>query len=219
LGLSLGSKAAVDYLAIGNSVVLVCMEVVAVIPFMLNERRTGAISLHLVAPTSSILAYLSRNIYCPIMGIFSSTFGLFVIAEVFRIPINETFVFVPLLIALIGLSVYAYAFTVAAIAFNLPSLGMAALNFSYLSIMTFCGVDAPVGYWPKAVRVISDIFPVTHGLVAVRDLLGGMPAGTISWNCLLEAIVGTGWLGLGSAIFYFSRYLAYRRGNIEVSAL
>ncbi|HUZ54892.1 MAG TPA: ABC transporter permease [Streptosporangiaceae bacterium] len=218
-GYWLGSRATVRYMAVGNTTVLVCMESLAVIPLLLGERYMGTFSLHVAAPASFVLTYFARNFYCPLIGVLSSTFGFFVVATAFGVRLGGPYVaWVPVLTALIGLSAYSFGFAVGAIVLSLPSFSMVALNLSYLSLMAFCGVNVPVSYWPAAVRGVADILPLTHGLLALRELLAGAPAAWIWRDCALEAAVGLGWLAVAVAVLQYYASASRRTGNIQLTA-
>jgi hypothetical protein len=79
--------------------------------------------------------------------------------------------------------------------------------------MAFGGVDVPVSYWPTAPRLLAQILPVTHGLQAVRGVLGGAPAGTIFGWIGEEALVGIGWLIAAAISYRLVVSYARRRGS------
>lgn len=219
IGLGLGSHGTVDYMAIGNTTVLACMETMALPGLMVTERQSGALPLHLASPTNYIVAYLARNIYCPAFGIFSSTLGFVFVFAVFRIqPSWPSAAFVPLVIALVSMSLYTYGFAISSAVVGIPSLVMIAVNLGYLTIMAFCGVNVPVKFWPEPIRAISYGFPLTHGLIAIRGLLSGASAADVLWNCFLEAAVGLGWLAVGVTILGLSARISRRTGGFDLSA-
>jgi ABC-2 type transport system permease protein len=218
-GYWLGSHSSVDYMAIGNMTTLVCMEALVVIPTINGERYQGTLALNVTAPGSFAASYLARNSYCPLIGTVSSTAALFAISAALAVPLAwPVAAFLPLLLALIGFSVYAFGFVVASVVMAAPSLATIALNFSYLSMMTFCGVNVPVAFWPAPVRMIVQSLPLTSGLRAVRDLLGGAPAGVVCGDCALTLAAGLGWLTLGTAVFAYFEHAGRRTGKLEFSA-
>jgi len=186
---------------------------------MVRERQSGALSLHLAAPTNYIVGYLARNIYTPAFSIFSSILGFVFVFALFQIhPSWPGAAFVPLVVALVSISLYAYGFAIASLVTGIPSLAMIGTNLGYLSVMAFCGVNVPVTFWPAPVRALSYAFPLTHGLIAIRELLAGSSAVTILGNCFLEAVVGLGWLAAGVTILSLSAYISRRTGGFDLSA-
>jgi ABC-2 type transport system permease protein len=218
-GLWLGSHAAVDYMAVGNTMMLIVMECLAVIGGTVGERFAGTIPLQLAASGNFIASYLARSSYCILVGLVSSSVAFYGLTAAFSVPLVwPASALVPLLILLTGFAVYCFGFAVASAVMSAPTLALVAINFSYLSMMTFCGVNVPVGYWPTPVQAFAQAFPVTHGLLAVRELISAAPVAEISWNCLLTLVVGLGWMTVGIAAFRFSVHAGRRKGTLELSA-
>jgi ABC-2 type transport system permease protein len=217
-GLWLGSRTATDFMATGNSIVVVCIEALVVIPLLVADRYFGALTLHVAAPANFIVSYFARNIQCPIIGIFSGTVAFFVVTAIFSVPVPwPAALLVPVLLAMIGFSAYAYGFAISSVVMRYPSVQMVALNFSYLSLMAFCGVNVPVTFWPAPLHGLAEIFPLTHGLEAVRGVLAGAPNGLIWRNAALEVLVGLGWLTVGTVMFGATARAGRQKGNLELS--
>lgn len=217
-GLWLGSRTATDFMATGNSIVVVCIEALVVIPLLAADRYFGALTLHVASPVNFIVSYFARNIYCPVIGIFSGTVAFFVVTAIFSVPVPwPAALIVPILLVMIAFSAYAYGFAISSVVMRYPSIQMVALNLSYLSLMAFCGVNVPVSVWPAPLHGLAEVFPLTHGLEAVRGLLSGAPAQLIWRNALLEVLVGASWVMLGTVIFGMTARTGRRNGNLELS--
>lgn len=217
-GLWLHSRVFVQYMAVGNTVMLVCMEALVVIPVMVAERFAGTLPLQLAAPGSFIVSQIARNAYCPVIGIVTSSIGFYGITALFGVSLPwPAAAIVPLLIALTGAAVYAFGLAIATIAVNFPSVSMIAINFSYLSMMALSGVNVPNSYWPAPIGAIGQALPLTHGLLAVRELIVGAPAGTILRDCTLTLVVGLCWLAAGVMSVRLTTRLGRKTGNLQFS--
>jgi ABC-2 type transport system permease protein len=217
-GLLLHSTAILGYLVIGNSVVLACMEALAVIPIMNGQRDSGVLALEIAAPVGFPLIYLCRNIYCPVIGCLTSTITFFAINSAFGVPLHlPGGALVPFVIFVVSLSTYAFGFALAALVMWAPSLQPVITNVSYLALMTFCGVDVPVSYWPGPIRSIAYVLPLTHGLGAIRGLAAGAPVGLIWRGVLLEGLIGLGWVSAGMIVLTTATYSTRRTGSLELS--
>lgn len=217
-GLWLHSHSFVSYMAVGNTVMLVCMEALIVIPVMVTERFLGTLPLQLTAPGNFIVSYLARNIYCPLIGIFSSSVAFYGITALFGVHLPwPAAAFVPLLIGLTGLAVYTFGLTVATLAMTFPSITMIAINFSYLSMMALSGVNVPTSYWPRPIGAIAQLLPVTHGLLAVRELIAGSPASLILRDSALTAVNCLGWLAAGALVLTLAARAGRRTGKLELA--
>lgn len=217
-GVWLHSRAQVEYMAVGNAVMLVCLEALAVIPSMIGERYAGTLTLNVAAPASLSLSRFARNSYCPTMGIISGTAAFFGLTAVFGVHLVwPATAFSPVLIALVSFTVYAFGFAVASVVLSFPSMTIVALNLSFLSIMTFCGVDVPTSAWPLPLRVFAQAIPMTHGLIAVRALAAGGPVTLVLWNSMIALLTGIGWVAAGVGISAISVSAARRSGSLELS--
>ncbi|MFJ7261259.1 ABC transporter permease [Streptomyces globosus] len=219
IGVMAGSEARVAYIAIGNAAAVSCIEAMVVITATVRERNLGTLALQVAAPTSFVLTYIARGLYCLAIGTGSSTAVLFIVMPLFGIPLHlTTALLVPFFMVVVGLSSYCMGIAVGAIVCRSPATQWLALNLSYLSVMTFCGVNVSVSYWPSAIQYVAAVLPLTHGLEALRALIDGRPAETVMTGVALELLVGAAWLAVGVVLFKWAVAAERRRGTIELSA-
>jgi ABC-2 type transport system permease protein len=217
-GVLLGSAAAAQYRAVGNTVVLVCIEATVVILSTVRERGSGTLALQVIAPAPFGLTYLARGLNNVVVGIGSSTAAFAIVALVFRIPVVLPWAFLaPVFIAVIGVSAYCYGLAIGSVVMRAPAVQWLALNLSYLSIMTICGVNVPVDYWPAPVRALADVLPLTHGLAALRLLLADGPDLAVLGQLGAELLVALGWLGLAGLLLAGAVRAGRRDGSLELA--
>ena len=60
-------------------------------------------------------------------------------------------------------------------------------------MMALCGVDVPPSVLPAPVRALSEVLPLTHGLMAVRLVLAGRSLTAAAGPLALELATGAGW--------------------------
>lgn len=219
IGLMAGSETRVHYMAVGNAAAVSCIEALVVITATVRERNLGTLALQVAAPANFVLTYIGRGLYCLAMGTLSSTAVFFIVTSLFGIQVSlADALLVPLFMLLIGLSSYCMGITVGAIVCRAPATQWLALNLSYLSAMTFCGVNVPVDYWPPVIVRLAGVLPLTHGLEALRALLGDGSAQAVLAAVGRELLVAAGWLLLGVLLFRWSVAAERQRGTIELSA-
>lgn len=192
-----GTRMTRQYALVGNAVVLGCLESMIVVLMMAQERSTGTLPLLATAPTSHVPIYLGRGLHWMASGLLSSTLAFVILPPALGVPLPwpRAALALPLL-ALVCVTSYCYGCVLGAVGLRYMSVVWLLLNLGYLPIMTFCGVNVPVSFWPLPLRVIAEIVPVTHGLMAVRGVLSGAPAATVLGQAALEALVGIGWLSV-----------------------
>ncbi|WP_457032280.1 ABC transporter permease [Kitasatospora sp. P5_F3] len=219
IGMLSGSDDRVRYLAVGNAAVVVCIEAMVVITTTVRERGQGTLALQVAAPADFALTYLARGSYCLLVGIVSSTGVFTVAAVVFQLPMPfPEVLLVPCFLAVAGCSAYGMGTAVGALVLRRPGLQWLALNTGYMSLMTFCGVNVPVDYWPAPVAAVAELLPLTHALQALRDLLAGAPASTVLSGLGCEVLVGLVWTALGVVLLKQAVAGERHRGTIELSA-
>lgn len=190
-----GTQLTKQYALVGNAVVLGCLESMIVILMMAQERATGTLPLLATAPTSHIPIYLGRGLHWMASGMLSSTVALVVLPSLMGVslPWPRAGLVLPL-IPLVCVTSYCYGCVLGTVGIRHMGIIWLLLNLGYLPIMTFCGVNVPVSFWPWPVHAIAEILPVTHGLMAIRGILAGSAISVVLRQVALEAAVGIGWL-------------------------
>ncbi|WP_131732530.1 ABC transporter permease [Actinomadura formosensis] len=199
LGRYVGDEATMRYVLVGNIVVLACLESTIVVISLAGERRTGTLPLLAIAPSGHLPVYLGRGLQWTVTGLTSASVAWLVLPPLLGVPLPWPRAgYAMPVIVLILVSSYGYGCALAGVALRLRGVEWLVLNFAYGIIMTFGGVNVPVGVWPGPLRVAAQALPVVHGLEAVRGILGGASTGHIMSLLGTEALVGAGWYAVAA---------------------
>lgn len=202
IGLLVGSRAEIGYLLVGNAVVLVCLEATIVVISLSVERFQGTLPLFAASPASPMLVYLGRGLHWMATGLATSVVTLILLPPLFGLPLSPLRVLACLpVLVVIAISSYCYGSFLASLVARFPQFNWLALNVGYLAVMTVSGVNVPVDFWPGPVQAVANLLPVTHGLLAVRQLLDGSGLAAVAPQVGAEVLVGAGWL-TASALSY-----------------
>lgn len=214
IGLLIRSRAYMQYLLVGNAVVIVALEATIVVLFMAGERFNGTLQLLLTTPTQAITVFLGRGLNWIATGVVTATITLILLPPLFGVPVPplRLLACLPVLVV-IGIAAYAYGSFLGGLTLRMPSLDWLVLNVGYLLVMTLAGVNVPVAYWPAAMRAVAQLLPVTHGLHAIRGILAGGQPGAILADVGLEVVVGAGWLLAAGLSYQWFIAHARRRGS------
>lgn len=216
VGRLLGSEADVRFLLIGNAVMIAAMEACLAVAGTTMERWSGTLPLLIASPVRPIVVFAGRTSYLVVTATFSSAAALFLVAPLFgvELPWPAALAVLPLLVS-VAFTTYLLALFVAG--FTLRAMGLAALvgNVLYLTQLAVSGAQVPVSYWPAWVQWLAWLFPVTHGLAAVRAVLGGAPTGSVWPQVALEFAVGLGWLAAAVLAFEWLAGQGRRAGTLE----
>jgi ABC-2 type transport system permease protein len=219
IGRLLDSDAQTHFLLIGNAIVIAAMGGIFALFMTTAERANGTLSLLVASPSSPAVVFASRGVYVTADAAFSALIGLFIIGPIFGLdfPWPEVLLVVPLTV-LVGFSAYAFSTFLAGIVLRHRESNGLVVNATIVSLMTMCGVNVPIGFFPEALEWVASVLPVTNGLQAIRDTLNGESASTIVANAAAEAAVLLGWLTLALATFGRFVGAGRRDGSLEFAS-
>ena len=219
IGRLLQSEAQTHFLLLGNAVMVAGMAAVFALNMTTTERYTGTLSLLLASPSSPVIVFASRGLYIVGDGVFSALLGLFLVAPLFDVPLPwpRILLVVPLTV-LVGLSAYCFSTFLAGLILRFREVNGLVTNTTIVTLMTMCGVNVPIAFFPMPLEVVANVLPITHGLEAIRDTVNGESAATVAWSVAAEIAVALGWLAV--ALTTFGRFVGHGRrdGSLEFAS-
>jgi ABC-2 type transport system permease protein len=197
VGRYVADRQTMQYVLVGNVVAITCLESMIVVLTMVQERAGGTLPLLAMAPTSHVPIYLSRGLHWLVSGMVSALTGWLVLPPLLGVPLPwpQALYAIPI-IPVVSLTSYCYGCFLSSFAVRWMGLTWITLNLGYLPLMTFCGVNVPVTFWPGWLQAVVNVLPLTHGLGAIRTILAGGPASQVLHAIGWEVLVGAGWLAL-----------------------
>ena len=218
LGRLLGRQADVEFLLIGNAIMVSTSSSFTVTVATVGERDAGTLPLLAASPTSPLVALMGRGASFVPNGLVTSLGALAIVAPLYDVSLP--WARVPALLALLTLvtvSTYMTATFLAGFVLRSPGTRRTVSNVARLVMMAFCGVSVPLSVYPEVVRIVAQVLPLTHGLKAIRELFAGAGWSDILGDAGLEALVGGGWLLLSLATFRWLADAGRRDGSIVFS--
>jgi ABC-2 type transport system permease protein len=216
IGRLLGSEERLQYLLVGNAVMLAAIGSLFAVAGTTWERRAGTMPLLVASPSSPIVVLAGRSAWALTDGFVSSLAAFFVAAPIFDIdlPWPRTLLVIPL-VALVSASCYALGIFLGGLVLRAMSTRNVVANLTWGTIMAIGGVNVPISYYPEAVEWLAQALPLVHGLEAIRELLRGDSLVALLPDVALELLVAAGWLCL--ALLTFDRFAqkGRRDGSIE----
>jgi len=182
------------------------------------DRLDGTYPLLVVAPGSIAPALFGRMSVWMFGWIASAFVTFFIVTLAFQWTFSASSAAITLaIIVLICVTTFFLTVAVGALASLAPRIRNMCSFLVTLVIMAFCGVSVPVSFWPGWLQVLCNLLPVTHGLGAIRLVLGEAGNGAeILRGVGLEAVVGAGWLGLSLLIVDRFAEAGRADGSIEL---
>ncbi|MEU1946561.1 ABC transporter permease [Streptomyces sp. NPDC059474] len=204
---------------LGNSVMTCVVEAMMVVASSAWERRAGTLPLLVSSPAGLFEVFFGRSLQWVVSGIGTSFIALLALGPFFGVhwaPAAVPVVVVVLLVTSLGS--YCFGLFLSVLVLQATQLRNIVSNVAYLAMMTFCGVQVPVGYWPAPIGWVAECIPITHGLRAMNALAAGGRADMVRQQVLEAALCGVFWILVANAAFRLLAERGRRDGSIEYSA-
>ena len=214
IGLRVANDRSAFYLLIGNALAVAAQTGIFSLNMTTTERWAGTLPLLVASPTSPVVVFASRGAYLAVDGALSALGALFIAGPAFglHLPWPRVLAVVPLT-AVVGIASYCFGTFLAGIIFRFRNINSLVVLVGYVGLMTVCGVNVPLSYYPTALEWIARFLPLTNGLLAIRGVFGDASAGWIVGRGALEAAVAIGWMS--AALLTFNRLAS--RGRLDGS--
>jgi ABC-2 type transport system permease protein len=202
IGRLIGSREVITYLVVGNAVFVIAHVVLLTVSSTAWERMAGTLPLLVASPASILTVFAGRSLQWLLDGVACGTVSLFVLAPVFGapLPLPAALLAVPVMVVVAG-SVYCFALLLGGLVLRVMELRSLAANLGSFFLMLFTGVQVPVTFWPRPWVYLTDLLPLTHGLLAIRSLLAGARPRHVMGQVGWEALVGFGWFLVAALVF------------------
>lgn len=218
IGRLLGSQDQVAYLLIGNAVMAAAVGCLTATTATTWERGAGTLPLLVASPTSPLLVLMGRSVFFIANGLVFAFGALVLVPPLFDVTIPlSRFPALAALVVLVAVSTYFAATFLGGLVLGATSARRTVPNVARLTMMAFCGVSVPLTVFPVPVRWAAGLLPLTHGLAAIRELLGSGRPSVVLGSAGLEALVGAGWLLLSLATFHRMAEAGRRDGSVVFS--
>ena len=195
LGRVAGSEDKVHYLLVGHAVAAGASAALWASNATTWSRWDGTHPLLVIAPGSLLAAVIGRTSVWLLNGMATSLMSFIVLFAAFGVVPQPSAALASLgVVLLVCTSAFGFALWTGAWLSNRGRFRNIALDLSSMILVAICGVSVPVEFWPRPVQWIANAIPMTHGLAAIRLILGHGAHGSIAWQIALEVAVASGWL-------------------------
>ena len=182
-----------------------------------NERFTQTLGLLLASPARRLPLFLGRALPVIVNGFCVSAVVLVVGALLLRVPIPVD-AWVPL-VAVLAVSSFActgLGLTSAALALRVRETAVLS-NIIMGFLIIFCGVNVAVSALPAWMQSVAQVLPLTHGIAAARELVGGASWASVTPLVRDEAMIGVVYAAIGMAMLLFFERESRRHATLELA--
>ncbi len=206
----------VQFLLIGNVTLIAAGTAMFAVSSTQWERYAGTLPLLVAAPSRMMWVFLGRSVHWFIDGLATSTIGLLVVSAIFDVPISlgEAMLVMPLLLLVI-VTTYGLATFIGAIVLRFPDTRNLVLNLTTGVVAIVAGANVPVEFFAPPIQWFAQIFPVTHGIQAIRETIDGAGWAEIGPDVAACAVVGLIWITLAAVSFERFAESGRKDGSIE----
>lgn len=218
IGVLLGSVERMHYLFIGNVAAIAALGTLAAAPDSAEERYGGTLPLLVAAPAAPAWVFAGRTLLWIVEATVTAAIALLVLAPLLDYPLTTRAAWAPLILAVVALGNYGFAMFLTSLVVRSVEWSNVVFNLVFWAMAAICGVNVSVDFFPAWVEAIARILPLTHGLEALRALLGGLPLPAVAADAGRELAIGVGWMLLALASFRWFAEGGRRDGSIEFGA-
>lgn len=180
-----------------------------------GELFAGTIPLLVGSPTSPILVFTGRNLAWMFHGLTTGALTIMV-AGVLGLPLTlASAVGALIALASIEFSAYALGVFVGSVLLRFPGVGLMVSNLLGFTLFAIAGVTTPLTSLPPAIQTVALAAPLSHGLLALRELLARGDTATYLSLLLQELAIGLIYLTFAMLSFEFFLRQARRRGTLD----
>lgn len=216
IGVLLDDPAIVQFLLIGNVALIAGSAGMFAIASTQWERFAGTLPLLVAAPSRIMWVYLGRSVEWLADGLATSVLGLLIVGPMFDITLTPLQILqvIPLLLVVV-VATYGMGTFLGAVVLQNPDLRNVVLNLATGTMAIVTGANFPVEFLASPIQWFGQIFPLTHGLRAIRETITGARWADIAPDLGLCIVVGLIWMGIAAMTFERFAESGRQDGSIE----
>lgn len=204
------------YLLIGNAVALVALHGVFATASTTWELQNGTLPLLVASPSSPALVLVGRSLFWLPDGVACGLGAVLILGPVAGLRLSVASVaLLTVLLVLVAVTSYCLGLFLGSLVLTAVDLRNVVSNAAFTVMLIVCGPEVPADAVGPALAGFGHVLPLTHGLLAVREVLAGEAgahtAGLAGW----ESLIGACWLAAALAVLA----LRARRSRRDGAAL
>jgi len=206
----------VAYVAVGNAIQLLSWNTVfSVINITSHDKWDGTLPLLLATPAHRLPLFVGRAMVHVLDGMLSVAIAFVFAVFLFGVNFGSTnFLALAVVVFLTAFTMSGFGLLIGGLSFYFRNPLVFANIFTFI-LLIFCGVNFPVTDLPQPLQLISYIFPLTYGVDAGRQAIGGATLIDIAPVLGQMLIVGFISIMLGYVFFRSFEQLARKTGKME----
>lgn len=205
-----------SFFVIGNAVQACSMACIyAMTMTIANERYFGTLSALLATPANRVALFLGRSLPPIANGLLVSVFGLTVGMLLLDFSLAEAD------LAALALTLIVTVLSCTGLGMLIGSIGLRARdvffasNLVYFLMLLFCGVNIPIESLPAWMETVGRSVPLTHGIMAAREIAAGASLGAVGDLVMTELGIGLVYAAVAFGLFRIFELESRRTASLE----
>jgi len=205
------------YVALGNAVSALTYSAVYGVTMSAGaEKHIGTMATIMSTPTRMFYVFLGKGAYQSMIGLLTVTISLAFASLFFGVDLSEAnLVALAAVLLATCFAMVGFGMVIGSVGVYLRSSMILGSVVLYLGLL-LCGVNFPISYLPEWLRPFSNVFPLTFGVQAVRDVAAGAGLADVSFLVMLMIGLGVLFLALAYVLFNFFERMALKRGSLDM---
>lgn len=201
------------YLLIGNAVALVALHGIFATASTTWELQNGTLPLLVASPSSPSLVLLGRSLFWLPDGVACGLGAVLILAPVadLRLTVAKVALLAALLV-LVAMTSYCLGLFLGSLVLTAADLRNVVSNAAFTVMMIVCGPEVPASAVGPVLGRIGDVLPLTHGLLAVREVLAGRAGAHTAGLAAWETLIGACWLAAALTVLTWRARRSRRDG-------
>jgi ABC-2 type transport system permease protein len=204
------------FFIVGNAVQVASMSsIYGMAMAVANERWSGTLAPLLASPANRAAVFLGRGLPVMANGLVVSAFGFAISAAL--LDFRPGWSVVPALATVVvvtTLSCTAFGMVLGSIGLRTRDF-MFGANMAYFLMLLFCGVNIPLDVLPGWMEAIGRGLPLTHGIMAAREVAAGSSLADVSGLIWTEIGIGACYAAVAYLLFRWLERESRRKAVLE----
>ncbi|MGW1065170.1 ABC transporter permease [Streptomyces aureus] len=189
------------YLLVGNAVALVTLHGVFASASTTWELQYGTLPLLVASPTSPTLVLVGRSLFWLPDGVACGLGALLILGPTAGLhPTAVSLALIPALLVLVAVTSYCLGLFLGSLVLTAVDLRNVVSNAAFTVMLIVCGPEVPSGAVGPVLARLGQVLPLTHGLLAVREVLAGRADAHTAALAGWETLIGACWLAAALAV-------------------
>jgi ABC-2 type transport system permease protein len=205
-----------SFFVVGNAIQVSALSAVfGMAMAVANERWFGTLAPILASPANRAAIFLGRAVPVLVNSAFISAFGFLVgvVLIDFR-PGREAWPALAVVVLVSSAGSTALGMVIGSIGLRAKDFFFAA-NMTNFLLLLFCGVNVPIDVLPEWMQTISRCLPLTHGIMAGREIADGASLGDVSGLVWTEAGIAAAYAAAAYAVFRILEHESRRSAVLD----